>query len=52
MISAVAYSLIEEAPTDVLFFWKISGYSELTLMLLIFLATFLWNLKIGIAVGV
>ena len=52
MISVVAYSLIEEAPHDIRFFLRISGYSELSLMLLIFLATFLWNLKIGIAVGI
>lgn len=52
MISVVAYSLIEEAPSDIHFFYSISGYIELTLMLLIFLATFLWNLKIGIAVGI
>ena len=52
MISVVAYSLIEEAPHDIRFFLRISGYIELTLMTLIFLATFLWNLKIGIAVGI
>ncbi|KAK3699724.1 hypothetical protein LTR37_016329 [Vermiconidia calcicola] len=52
MITVVAYSLIEEAPHDIHFFWQISGYSELILMTLIFLATFLWNLKIGIAVGI
>ncbi|KAK3112763.1 hypothetical protein LTR53_010623 [Teratosphaeriaceae sp. CCFEE 6253] len=52
MISVVAYSLIEEAPHDLHFFWKISGYSELALMLLIFLTTFLWNLRIGITVGI
>lgn len=52
MISVVAYSLIEEAPHDILFFWRISGYSELILMVLIFLTTFFWNLRIGIAVGI
>ncbi|GAB7349025.1 hypothetical protein MBLNU459_g7998t1 [Dothideomycetes sp. NU459] len=52
MISVVAYSLIEEAPHDLRFFWRISGYSELILMLLIFLTTFFWNLRIGIAVGI
>nr|POE94402.1 putative sulfate transporter [Quercus suber] len=52
MITVVAYSLIEEAPHDIHFFWKISGYSELLLMFLIFLTTFLWNLRIGIAVGI
>lgn len=52
MISVVAYSLIEEAPADLHFFWTISGYSELLLMVLIFLTTFFWNLRIGIAVGI
>ncbi|EMC96512.1 hypothetical protein BAUCODRAFT_33870 [Baudoinia panamericana UAMH 10762] len=52
MISVVAYSLIEEAPHDLLFFWRISGWNELILMLLIFLTTFFWNLRIGIAVGI
>ena len=48
----VAVSLIEEAPHDIRFFLAIGGYAELTLMLLIFGTTFLWNLKIGIAVGI
>lgn len=52
MISVVAFSLIEEAPSDILFFWRIAGYIELGLMTLIFVTTFLWNLKIGIAVGI
>jgi MFS superfamily sulfate permease-like transporter len=52
MISVVAYSLIEEAPHDIRFFLRVSGYIELTLMFVIFITTFLWNLKIGIAVGI
>ncbi|TIA12085.1 hypothetical protein D6C81_07695 [Aureobasidium pullulans] len=52
MISVVAYSLIEEAPHDIHFFYSIRGYSELALMALIFLTTFFWNLRIGIAVGI
>ncbi|KAF2101178.1 hypothetical protein NA57DRAFT_72621 [Rhizodiscina lignyota] len=52
MISVVAYSLLEEAPSDILFFWRIRGWSELLLMMLIFAATVFWNLKIGIAVGI
>ncbi|TKA82029.1 hypothetical protein B0A49_00167 [Cryomyces minteri] len=52
MISVVAYSLIEEAPSDLRFFWRIRGWSELALMFVIFLTTFFWNLKIGIAVGI
>ena len=52
MISIVAYSLLEEIPPDLMFFIRIRGYSELTLMILIFVATIFWNLKIGIAVGI
>ena len=48
----VAISLIEEAPHDIHFFLSISGYVDLLLMTLIFITTFLWNLKIGIAVGI
>jgi MFS superfamily sulfate permease-like transporter len=52
MISVVAWSLLEEIPPDLLFFIRIRGYSELALMVLIFLSTIFWNLKIGIAVGI
>jgi MFS superfamily sulfate permease-like transporter len=55
MISVVAYSLLEEIPPDLLFFIRVrgyGGYQELLLMLLIFLATIFWNLKVGIAVGI
>lgn len=52
MISVVAYSLVEEAPSDVGFFWRIRGWSELILMLVIFAATVFWDIKRGIAVGI
>ncbi|KAK4541617.1 hypothetical protein LTR36_007761 [Oleoguttula mirabilis] len=52
MISVVAYSLIEEAPHDIRFFYRISGWNELFLMTIIFLTTFFWNLRMGIAVGI
>ena len=52
MISVVAWSLIEEAPHDVAFFIKISGYTELGLMLIIFAATIFYSLTLGIAIGV
>lgn len=51
MVSVVAYSLVEEAPHDIKFFWRIRGWSELFLMFLIFLVTVFWDLKRGIAVG-
>jgi MFS superfamily sulfate permease-like transporter len=52
MVSVVAYSLVEEAPHDIKFFWRIRGWSELILMFVIFLVTIFWDLKRGIAVGI
>lgn len=52
MISVVAYSLIEEAPHDLKFFWKIRGWSELFLVFLVFVATIFYSLPLGIACGI
>lgn len=52
MISVVAYSLVEEAPSDIRFFWRIRSWSELVLMFLIFVTTVFWDIKKGIAVGI
>lgn len=52
MISVVAYSLMEEAPADIKFFFKIRGWKELGLMALIFLATIFYSLTLGMALGV
>jgi MFS superfamily sulfate permease-like transporter len=52
MISVVAYSLIEECPHDIKFFWMIRGWTELSLMFIIFLATIFYSLSLGIALGI
>ncbi|KAL8976131.1 MAG: hypothetical protein Q9205_007804, partial [Flavoplaca limonia] len=52
MISVVAYSLIEEAPHDISFFFHIRAYPELFLMALIFLSTIFFSLSLGIALGI
>ena len=52
MISVVAWSLIEECPHDIRFFYAIGGWSELTLMFLIFAATIFYSLPLGIAIGI
>lgn len=52
MISAVACSLMEEAPADIGFFLRIRGWTELGLMALIFLATIFYSLALGMALGV
>ncbi|KAL4921974.1 sulfate transporter family-domain-containing protein [Aspergillus aurantiobrunneus] len=51
MISVVAFSLIEECPHDVAFFIRLRGWSELTLMLLIFFSTIFYSLELGMALG-
>ncbi|KAL4980777.1 sulfate transporter family-domain-containing protein [Aspergillus desertorum] len=51
MISVVAYSLIEECPHDLAFFIRLRGWSELALMLLIFISTIFYSLELGIALG-
>ncbi|KAB8337322.1 hypothetical protein FH972_021622 [Carpinus fangiana] len=52
MISIVAWSLIEEAPEDLLFFYRIRGWTELFLASLVFLATVLYSLPLGITCGI
>ncbi|KAF3491026.1 Lpz3p [Arthroderma uncinatum] len=51
LISVVSYTLIEECPEDIRFFIRIRGWSELTLMLLIFFSTVFYSLYLGIALG-
>lgn len=52
MISVVAWSLIEECPSDISFFVRIHAWPELGLMLIIVLATIFFSLTLGIAIGV
>lgn len=52
MISVVAYSLVEECPHDLTFFFRLRGWAELVLMLLIFIATIFYSLELGMALGI
>jgi MFS superfamily sulfate permease-like transporter len=52
MISVVAWSLIEECPSDISFFVRIRAWPELGLMLVIVLSTIFYSLTLGIAIGV
>lgn len=52
MVSVVAWSLIEECPHDIKFFFRIRGWTELSLMAIIFLATIFYSLTLGIALGI
>ncbi|OAP55638.1 hypothetical protein AYL99_09790 [Fonsecaea erecta] len=52
MVSVVAWSLIEECPHDLRFFFKIRGWTELSLMTIIFVATVFYSLSVGMALGI
>ncbi|CCU74657.1 high affinity sulfate transporter [Blumeria hordei DH14] len=52
MITVVAWSLIEEAPHDIMFFLRIKGYSELVLMGIIFSATIFYSITLGVTIGI
>jgi MFS superfamily sulfate permease-like transporter len=52
LISVVAWSLIEECPSDISFFLRIRAWPELGLMLVIVLSTIFFSLTLGIAIGV
>ncbi|KJR84910.1 uncharacterized protein SPSK_08552 [Sporothrix schenckii 1099-18] len=52
MISVVAWSLIEEAPSDISFFLRIHAWPEIGLMFIIVLATIFYSLNLGIAIGI
>lgn len=52
MVTVVAWSLIEEAPHDLQFFWRIKGWTELFLISIVFFATIFYSLEMGIACGI
>ncbi|KAL0945020.1 sulfate transporter [Colletotrichum truncatum] len=52
MITVVAWSLLEEAPHDIAFFLRIRGWTELGLMIIIFVSTIFYSLTLGMAIGV
>jgi len=52
MITVVAWSLIEECPSDISFFIRIRAWPELGLMFIIVLSTIFYSLNMGIAIGI
>ncbi|GAP86999.1 putative sulfate transporter [Rosellinia necatrix] len=52
LIMVVAFSLIEELPEDLIFFTRIRGWEELSLMAVIVLVTVFFSLNLGIAIGI
>ncbi|KAH8115181.1 sulfate anion transporter [Phellopilus nigrolimitatus] len=48
----VVFSLLAEAPHDVLYFWKMRAYTDLGLMLITFTTSLLWNVEVGIVCSI
>lgn len=46
IICLVVYSILKEAPHDIKFFWKMGAWADLSLMLVTFLLTILWNVQV------
>jgi len=52
IICLIVFTLLAEVPHDVRFFWKMRAWMDLSLMMLTFLFTIIWNVEVGIAVSV
>ncbi|KAJ7750057.1 sulfate anion transporter [Mycena maculata] len=48
IICLVVFSLLREVPHDVMYYWKMSAWVDLSLMALTFFFAIVWNIEIGI----
>ncbi|OCH93490.1 sulfate anion transporter [Obba rivulosa] len=51
IICLIVFSLIEELPHDLIFYWKMRSWIDLLLMSLTFIFTIVWNVEVGVAVS-
>ncbi|EMD33228.1 hypothetical protein CERSUDRAFT_118269 [Gelatoporia subvermispora B] len=51
IICLIVFSLIEELPHDLKFYWKMRSWIDLLLMSLTFIFTIVWNVEVGVAVS-
>ncbi|SCU82916.1 LAMI_0C01354g1_1 [Lachancea mirantina] len=49
--TVIGFSLIEESPADIVFYWKCKGYQELGIFAVTLLTTFAFSVEVGITVG-
>lgn len=47
----IGITVLEEAPSDLKFFWNMGGYDEILTFLFIFCTTILWNAEAGVLSG-
>ncbi|PPQ63748.1 hypothetical protein CVT24_004257 [Panaeolus cyanescens] len=48
IIGLVVFSLLAETPHDVLYYWNMGAWVDLTLMSLTFFLSILWNIEVGV----
>ncbi|KAH9011034.1 sulfate anion transporter [Lactarius hengduanensis] len=51
IVCLVVYSLLAETPEDVIFYWKMSAWVDMTLMSLTFILTIVWSVQVGVTVS-
>ncbi|KAI0002285.1 sulfate anion transporter [Russula compacta] len=51
IVCLVVYSLLAETPEDVIFYWKMQAWIDMTLMALTFILTIIWSIQVGVTVS-
>ncbi|KAI0302286.1 sulfate transporter family-domain-containing protein [Multifurca ochricompacta] len=51
IVCLVVYSLLAETPEDVIFYWKMRAWIDMTLMGLTFILTIIWSVQVGVTVS-
>ncbi|KAF8957348.1 sulfate anion transporter [Flammula alnicola] len=51
IIGLVVFSLLAETPHDVLYYWRMGAWVDLTLMSLTFFLSIIWNIEVGVVVS-
>ncbi|KAJ3810813.1 sulfate anion transporter [Lentinula aff. lateritia] len=51
IITLVVFSLIQETPHDLIYYWRMSAWMDLLLVILTFVLSIVWNVEVGIVVS-
>jgi len=51
IVCLVVYTLLAETPEDVIFYWKMRAWIDMTLMSLTFFLTIIWSVQVGVIVS-
>ncbi|KIK61134.1 hypothetical protein GYMLUDRAFT_199896 [Collybiopsis luxurians FD-317 M1] len=51
IITLVVFSLLQETPHDLIYYWRMSAWMDLLLLFLTFFLSIVWNVEVGIVVS-